>query len=361
MKITLKSWLFAGAALSMSLPAAAQSHPMPPFANQQGPVFVQPGQMMPQNARPMPVMRAPNHHMQPLHVRRHVMPAHRPVRPVVRRPHNGRYGAVMPASTRGQMRSVKKPSGAKALLDKVLNRDSDSRMYANYPDRIRGHRLPQYQMAPRQPHPMDQFLRWQNTEPEYALYPGDQIDIVVASAPELSRTLTIGPDGRVVMPMSEPVMAAGRTMGQVEAAISANLAKQLVDPKVVITPRAYGPQQVFIGGEVGAQGTYTLPGPIGTMEAILMAGGFSTSAGTREVVVLRRTANGAFMARTIDYRDGLRNPVSLADNIQLRRGDIIFVPRSDISEIGLFMQQYVRDALPVQLGLSYNLGETSAN
>jgi len=278
---------------------------------------------------------------------RYAAPVRAGARPV--KPAAGRYGP----QTRHN-HAHKKSN----FLDKLFNRGNDKYLYAGYRDRLNGARLPQYQYAPRPPHPMDQFLRWEDSESDYALYPGDQVDIVVGSAPELSRTLTIGPDGRVVMPMTQPIMAAGKSMKALEAAISAELAKQLVDPRVAVTPRAYGPQQIFVGGQVGAQGTYTLPGPLGVTEAVMMAGGFANSARLRQVVVMRRAPNGAFMARTIDFRDGLHNPVSLADNVQLRRGDIVFVPRSDIAEVGLFMQQYVRDALPVGLNLSYNLGET---
>ena len=261
-------------------------------------------------------------------------------------PHLGRYA---PAKTRHKHN---KPG----LLRQLFG-GSDRHLYGGIREQFRGQRLPQYQRPPMVPHPMDQFQRWDNSEPHYRLYPGDQIDIVVNSAPELSRTLTVGPNGRIVMPMAEPIMAAGRTMGDVQQELSAHLSKQLVDPRVIVTPRAYGPQQIYIGGEVVQQGTFTLPGPIGTLEAIFMAGGLRTSARSSQVVVLRRTPQGGFMARTVDFKDGLNNTRSFADNIQLRRGDIIFVPRSDIAEIGLFMQQYFRDALPVNFNLSYQFGQ----
>jgi len=134
------------------------------------------------------------------------------------------------------------------------------------------------------------------------------------------------------------------------------LAKQLRDPTLAVTSRAFAPQQIFVGGQVGQQGTYTLPGPIGSLEAIIMAGGFLSSAKTKNVVILRRAPNGGLMMRTIDHKNGLRNLRAYADNMQLRRGDIIFVPRSNISEIGLFVQQYFRDALPFEPNLSYNIG-----
>jgi len=80
------------------------------------------------------------------------------------------------------------------------------------------------------------------------------------------------------------------------------------------------------------------------------------SSKTKEVVILRRAPNGGLMMRTINHKSGMRNVRSYADNMQLRRGDIIFVPRSNISEVGLFVQQYFRDASPIDLSLSYNLG-----
>ncbi|RZV42178.1 MAG: polysaccharide export protein [Acidimicrobiales bacterium] len=229
--------------------------------------------------------------------------------------------------------------------------------YANFGDWMQNRQLVHMQQPAPPPGPTGMFQQWVEYEPQYQLYPGDQIDVVVQSAPELSRTLTVGPDGRITMPMSAPIMAAGRSLPYVQDQLKAELAKQLRDPTVAVTSRAFAPQQIFIGGQVGQQGSYTIPGPIGSLEAILMAGGFLPSAKTTEVVVLRRAPNGGLMMRVINHKHGMKNIRSYADNMQLRRGDIIFVPRSNISEVGLFVQQYFRDALPFTLGLSYNLGD----
>ena len=229
--------------------------------------------------------------------------------------------------------------------------------YANFGDRLRGQEMLHMQRPAPHPGVGGMFQQWVEYEPQYLLYPGDQVDIVVQSAPELSRTLTVGPDGRVTMPMSAPIMAAGRSLPFLQNQLQAELAKQLRDPTVAVTSRAFAPQQIFVGGQVTQQGSYTIPGPIGSLEAVLMAGGFLPSAKTSEVAVLRRAPNGGLMIRTINHKHGLKNIRSYADNMQLRRGDIIFVPRSDISEVGLFMQQYFRDALPFDLSLSYNLGD----
>ena len=188
--------------------------------------------------------------------------------------------------------------------------------------------------------------------------PGDQLDIVVSSAPELSRTLTVGPDGRVVMPMSRPIMAAGRSFVQVQNELMGELGKQLRDPRIAVTPRAYAPEQIYVGGQVGQPGTYTIPSRIGALEAILMAGGMRPTAQGRQVAVLRRAPNGGMMMRTVNIRNGLLNIREYNDNMQLRRGDIIFVPQSNIAEIGTFMQNF-RNALPVDFNLSYQFGNNN--
>ena len=55
------------------------------------------------------------------------------------------------------------------------------------------------------------FAAWRETDPAYRFYPGDSFEVIVHSAPELSRTVEIGPDGRVALPLISDLMVAGRT------------------------------------------------------------------------------------------------------------------------------------------------------
>ena len=271
-----------------------------------------------------------------------------------------RYGAPMPNQAPAVNHNVRQMvpltyhAQPPAHLPARYGQNIQPKKYSGIMARLRDERHLAYQM--RAPHPgMGMFQQWVNYEPEYTLHPGDQLDIVVSSAPELSRTLTVGPDGRVVMPMSKPIMAAGRTFTQVQGELSAELAKQLRDPTLAVTPRAYSPEQIYVGGQVGQPGTYTLPGRIGALEALMMAGGMRPTAKARKVAVLRRAPNGGMMMRTVNIRNGLLNIREYNDNMQLRRGDIIFVPQSNIAEIGTWMQNF-RNALPVDFNLSYQFG-----
>lgn len=202
------------------------------------------------------------------------------------------------------------------------------------------------------------YASWTDAEPPYRLYPGDEVDISVLSAPELSKTTIIQPDGRVAMPLIDPVMVADLPLTDAQNALSRAYARQLLRPDVRIAIKAAQPLKIFVGGEVDKPGVYDMAGDTDALRAIMQAGGFKTSAKRSEVVIIRRGLDGRAMMRTVDFAKGISNP-SASDLIPLRRFDLVYVPRTRVSETGQFVQQYIRDTLPVQMGFSYALnGQT---
>jgi polysaccharide export outer membrane protein len=197
------------------------------------------------------------------------------------------------------------------------------------------------------------YASWNEDEPGYRLYQGDVIDFAVPSAPELARTVTVQPDGRVTLPLIHQVMVADRSVAEVEAMLAQAYATQVRQPEVEITVKTATPLKVFVGGEVDKPGVYDMPGDIDAVQAIVMAGGFKVSAKRTEVVIIRRGAEGRPMMRTANLKTAIFNP-SRGDAVPLRRFDIVYVPRSTIAEVGLFVQQYLRDTLPVQFSYAIN-------
>ena len=198
------------------------------------------------------------------------------------------------------------------------------------------------------------YATWSDAEPAYRLYPGDQLDVQVPAAPELNRTVTIEPDGRVRLPLIGPIMVADRSIVDAEQVVAGAYSSQLLRPEVSIDVKAATTLKVFVGGEVDKPGVYDMPGDINSLQAVIMAGGFKTSAKRSEVVVIRRGADGRAMLRTVNLIQGMTT--ARTDLVPLRRFDIIYVPRTGISEVGLFVQQYFKDVTPVQLGFSYVAG-----
>jgi polysaccharide export outer membrane protein len=198
------------------------------------------------------------------------------------------------------------------------------------------------------------YADWTEQEPAYRFYPGDELEVTVLSATELNKAAVVQPDGRIVLPLLGPVMAADRTIYELEDAVTAAYASQLLRPQVQVSIKATAPLKVFVGGEVGNPGVYDMPGDVDALRAVIQAGGFKASSKRSQVVIIRRGPDGRAMLRTADLLKGLTDPSSGVDLIPLRRFDVVYVPRSGVAETGLFMQQYFRDLLPVSFSYAVN-------
>ncbi|MEQ1617488.1 MAG: polysaccharide biosynthesis/export family protein [Terricaulis sp.] len=200
-------------------------------------------------------------------------------------------------------------------------------------------------------------MAYSEATPAYRFYPGDEVEVTIFSAPELSRVAMVGPDGRIALPLIGAVRAADLSAAELEDALVAAYAPQLRTPELSVTPRTYGSRQVFVGGEVARPGVYAMPANIDAFQAVAMAGGFLPSARRGEVLVLSRAEGDAQVANVDLSTRALRR--GLPDARPLQRYDVVFVPRSPIAQVNLFMQQYVRDALPIQFGFYYDLRSPS--
>lgn len=201
------------------------------------------------------------------------------------------------------------------------------------------------------------YASWDENEPDYLLYPGDEIEVATPTAPELTRTVKVGPDGRIQLPLIGQVMAADRSLSELNLILAEAYATQLVRPVVEVTLKTSGPLKVFVGGEVGAPGVYDMPGDIDALQAVIMAGGMKPSAKSGKVVIIRRGPGGRPMVRTVDLARLVKGANGVSP-VPLRRFDIVFVPRSTIAEIGVFVSS-IREALPISF--SYNFGGANFN
>jgi len=196
------------------------------------------------------------------------------------------------------------------------------------------------------------YADWSDQEPDYRFYPGDEIEVSVPSAAELNKSVVVQPDGRVALPLIAPVMAADRTIAELEGAITQAYASQLLRPQAQVSIKATAPLKVFVGGEVGNPGVYDMAGDGDALRAVIQAGGFKNTSKRSSVVIIRRGPQGRAMLRTADLLSGMTS--GQADLVPLRRFDIVYVPRSGVSEAGLFMQQYFRDLLPISFSYAIN-------
>jgi polysaccharide biosynthesis/export protein len=91
---------------------------------------------------------------------------------------------------------------------------------------------------------------------------------------------------------------------------------------------------VYVLGQIPKPGSYRLTPRMTVLDAIAQAGGPNEDAQPREIGLYRA---GAQKVEIIAFAD-LINPARTA-NYALEDGDVIFVPRSNLAELGYFMRQ----------------------
>ena len=207
------------------------------------------------------------------------------------------------------------------------------------------------------PSPHFPAMEWRHEDGQdmaYLLAPGDTLQIIFHTAPELDRELRVAPDGSISLPYIQPVQASARTAQEVRGALLAAYASELKEPDIDVIPTGFDSQRIFVGGEVANPGLVELPGQIDPLQAIIMAGGLTDRARPSYVALLRRMPGGEVMTAVVDIKAGLNDP-ALADWTPLRRFDVVYVPRSAIAQENLFMQQWIRSALPIDFSLYYDV------
>lgn len=181
---------------------------------------------------------------------------------------------------------------------------------------------------------------------------GDELEIVVHTAPDLNRTVTIEPDGTFQIPFSGPIPAAGRSLEDVRSHLHGALSSELRDPGVDVLLGANTRHQIFVGGAVNTPGLYDLPGLINPLQAIAMAGGLTEAGRSDQIFLLRRTPAGETSSALLDLTAAELSP-NLAPWARLQRFDVIYATQETIIDPDLFVRQQIRDALPIAFFVFY--------
>lgn len=165
---------------------------------------------------------------------------------------------------------------------------------------------------------------------QYQLGPGDAIAVTVERFPDLSFSGTLNLQGTVVAPLLGPLQLSGLTVEEVQERIRTGLNRFVIDPIVTVTLANVRPAQVTITGEVLRPGYYTLQPGSQLSAALLVAGGISTTADLRTILVRRRSAvNNSILEQQVDLFTPLQNGTSLPD-LRLQDGDAVIVSKLEV-------------------------------
>jgi polysaccharide export outer membrane protein len=169
--------------------------------------------------------------------------------------------------------------------------------------------------------------------PAQKVGPNDMLSITVYESPELSRTVRVGPDGMIRLPMlKRKIKAEGVMPGDLEALIGAALEEEeiIVEPFVTVAIAEYHSKPVSVMGAVKQPVTLQAETPITLLEALAKAGGLSPEAGP-EILISRKQTEAGQEASSMVQRVSVRELIDLADpalNVVLKGGEEIRVPEA---------------------------------
>jgi polysaccharide export outer membrane protein len=162
----------------------------------------------------------------------------------------------------------------------------------------------------------------------------DLVAVSVYDAPEFTRTVRVGADGFVHMPMiAQRIRAVGLMPAELETAIAEALrqAGLIRDPFVTVTVAEYNSRPISVMGSVRRPLTFQAIGPVTLLDALARAEGLSQDAGPEILISGRPDAGeGAALTKRISVR-ALFDAADPKLNLTLTGGEEIRVP-----EVGKF-------------------------
>ncbi len=159
----------------------------------------------------------------------------------------------------------------------------------------------------------------------YSVGPGDVLEVRVWHNDQLSRRVTVRPDGFITLPLVGDVACGGNTVEKIAADIVTRGATYYTDPLVVTVEVAeLHSYRVYVLGEVLRPGEYTPTAHVTVLQAIALAGGFSRFAAPDDIIIVRKDVHGE---RRIPFSYSfVVNQGDLRENLPLMTNDTIIVP-----------------------------------
>ncbi len=171
---------------------------------------------------------------------------------------------------------------------------------------------------------------------QFILGPGDEVEIEVWRQGDFSKTVRVSSSGTIsYLPLGE-IQASGLSLVQLRDRLRQGLLKYLVEPKIGISAVSVRSQKIFVLGEVASPGILQMDIPITALEAILEAGGFTTNAEQRSVLLVRGDLKKPRLV-SLNLKE-VYTRGNLKENILLEKGDILYVPATFIANIERFFE-----------------------
>ena len=172
--------------------------------------------------------------------------------------------------------------------------------------------------------------------PLYRLCKSDVLVISFTFSPEFNQTVSVQPDGYIILKGVKPLSVEGTTVPDLQELISSAYTGILRDPEVTVLLQDFDKPYFIVGGEVNRPAKYELRSDIRVTEAVAIAGGLTSRAKHSQIVLFRRVSDELVESHLLNVKTMLQSR-NLAEDLHLRTGDFLFVPQNMISKIKQYL------------------------
>ena len=158
----------------------------------------------------------------------------------------------------------------------------------------------------------------------YLIGPGDVLEISVWNEPDLSKKLTVPPDGVISFPLIDPIKVTNLTLTALKKAVTKKLSEYIPDATVTVLLIEINSLKAYVIGKVKKAGQYSITLDTSVLQILAKAGGLTPFASDGNIKILRQK-NKKTIKIPFDYGE-VEKGKNLEQNIVLEAGDVVLVP-----------------------------------
>jgi len=166
----------------------------------------------------------------------------------------------------------------------------------------------------------------------FTIGPGDVLAIEVEGNADLNRPVTVAPDGSISLRLLGDVHVLGLTVQEIREKVCGLYEQYIGKPRIEVTLTENRSARVYVLGEVPRPGSQPYMGQQTLLDAISAAGGVTTRAAPKRVLLVRGDPENPQVFR-INLNDIMKK--GRADqNLFLAQNDVVFVPPNGFASVG---------------------------
>lgn len=125
---------------------------------------------------------------------------------------------------------------------------------------------------------------------------------------------------------------------------------------VVVNVRQRETPTVAVMGEVKQPGRVPIRHSMTAIGAIAAVGGYTDAADPRRVAVVRFGPEGNYQRWILNLRDALNDENATENSFKLSYDDVVIVVKTDIADVNVWVEQYIRNNIPISIGAGLPIG-----